>query len=282
MSLKPILIELETIVPPISVKRSQFEESQIEKFANLLLRADDTVKPIILHKISPVSYEVLEGYFEYYSAIKAQEINFHFTSIRAYVVPPELESTFLEQYQFLRSLSLPDSTEKDLSKSIEKTTEPITEVSPQPQSLEHLEQAIANRLEQKLNTIIDSKIAAQITSNFQPIDDQLAQKLSEAIEQKIKEPIDSSLEVILNQLKIIKEIITPPSPKDIINDLNTMDIASLEDSLAKSGKGNSKFARPIYELRLQRPNQKFASTDDVWKNIKGLGEKTMQKIIEKW
>ena len=99
MSLLTSSIDLDTITPP-AISNSQFSAHQVENLANLFLKAGDTVSPILVRKISPIAFEVLEGHFEYYAAIKAQEIDEQFTAIRAYVVPPDLESTILEQYQF--------------------------------------------------------------------------------------------------------------------------------------------------------------------------------------
>ncbi len=63
MSLLTSSIDLDTITPP---ELSQFQPSQIEQLANLFLQAGDTVRPILLRKISPISFQILEGNFEYY------------------------------------------------------------------------------------------------------------------------------------------------------------------------------------------------------------------------
>ena len=64
--------------------------------------------------------------------------------------------------------------------------------------------------------------------------------------------------------------------------MNNLNFAELQRKLAQSAKTNVKFARPIDELRLQQPNKKFQSIQDVIINVQGLAEKTMQKIIDAW
>ncbi len=68
-----------------------------------------------------------------------------------------------------------------------------------------------------------------------------------------------------------------PKKLQVLKDLNTMNFADLERKLGQSKNG--KFARPIHE---QRSQQLFASISDTIANVKGLAEKTMQKIIDAW
>ncbi len=302
MSLLTSSIDIDTIAVPM-ITNAQFPKSQIERLANLFLKAGDTISPILLRKISPISFEVLEGHFEYYAALKAQEIDDQFTAIRAYVVPTDLESTILEQYNFLRSLS---------------TSAPLEISAPQAQpDLAQIETAIANRLEQKLSTTIDRIVEERLNSSLQVFANQITQQLNShlldfkqslsfvPISQVLSptQPITSVPESAPEKISKSKttKAATPkakttsskPKAKDksisddprvlqVINDLNTMNFGDLQRNLAKSAKGNTKFAKPIYELKLQQPEQKFQSIQDVIANVQGLAEKTMQKIIDAW
>jgi hypothetical protein len=298
MSLLTSSIDLDAIAPP-TAEVSQFNSSQIENLANLFLQAGDTVRPILLRKISPISFQILEGYFEYYAAMKAQEIDEQFTAIRAYVVPPNLESTILAQYQFLRSLSLPTT--------IEKTVEPPTN---QQLDLAQIEKAIANSLEQKLAATIDRIVEERISSSFQAFATQMTQQLDTHLLDfkkslasvnidKIAEPMQppdlSSEQVPQKAIKTKAPAKTKSKPAgsatakktnlddnnpkalQVLNDLNTMNFADLERKLAQSKNG--KFARPIHELQSE---QKFQSIKDVISKVQGLAEKTMQRIIDAW
>ncbi len=302
MSLLTSSIDLDMIVSPLSKEPSQFQASQIEHLANLFLQAGGTVKPILLRRVSPISFEILEGYFEYYAAIKAQEIDDQFTAIRAYVVPTDLESTILEQYNFLRSLS---------------TSAPLEISAPETQpDLAQIENAIANRLEQKLSVTVDRIVEERINASLQIFANQITQQINlhlldfkqslafDHISQVLSptQPIISVPESAPEKIpksKTIKTATTKakatsskkskdkfisddPKVLQVINDLNTINFGDLQRNLAKSAKGNTKFAKPIYELKLQQPEQKFQSIQDVIANVQGLAEKTMQKIIDAW
>lgn len=307
MSLLTSSIDLDMIVSPVSQELSQIQSSQIEHLANLFLQAGGTVKPILLRRVSPISFEILEGYFEYYAAIKAQEIDDQFTAIRAYVVPTELESTILEQYNFLRSLSTSAPLE---------ISAPQTQPETQP-DLSQIENAIANRLEQKLSVTVDRIVEERINASLQIFANQITQQINlhlldfkqslafVPISQVLSptQPIISVPESApekISKSKTTKTATTKakatsskPKAKDkfisddpkvlqVINDLNTMNFGDLQRNLAKSAKGNTKFAKQIYELKLQQPEQKFQSIQDVIANVQGLAEKTMQKIIDAW
>lgn len=307
MSLLTSSIDLDTITPPV-IPNSQFTADQIENLANLFLKAGDTVSPILVRKISPIAFEVLEGHFEYYAAIKAQEIDEQFTAIRAYVVPPHLESTILEQYQFLRSPSAPIT--------IPNPPAVNHETSP---DLDKIEEAIANRLEQKLTAAIEKTIEERISASLQVIVGQVSKQLDAhltdfrqslslvPVHQVLTQPTPSIPEVVTEKAtKTVKAQTTPKAPakpkteraktkaKDksidnndpkvlqVLSDLNNLSFAELQRKLAQSAKTNIKFARQIDELRLQQPNHKLLSIQDVIMNVQGLAEKTMQKIIDAW
>ena len=313
MSLLTSSIDLDMIISPVSQEISQFQSSQIEHLANLFLQAGGTIKPILLRRVSPISFEILEGYFEYYAAIKAQEIDEQFTAIRAYVVPPDLESTILEQYKFLRSLSAPTPI---------SDAPPVNhETSP---DLAKIEEAIAKRLEQKLNAAIEKTIEEQISASLQTIVGQVTKQLDahltdfrqslslvpihtflgtnnqpsnlapEPLPEKISKSKPSpkskttpktnkpKTETSKTTAKAKNIDNTDPKVLQVLDDLNRLNFAELQNKLAKSAKTNIKFARLIDELRLQQPNQKFLSIQDVIISVQGLAEKTMQKIIDAW
>jgi hypothetical protein len=312
MSLLTSSIDLDTITPP-SLSSSQFAAHQVENLANLFLKAGDTVSPILVRKVSPIAFEVLKGHFEYYAAIKAQEIDEQFTAIRAYVVPTDLESTILEQYNFLRSLSAPT---------------PISDTPPVNHEtsldLAKIEEAIANRLEQKLTAAIEKTIEERISASLQTIVSQVTKQLDahltdfrqslslvpihtvlgtnnqpsnlapEPLPEKISKSKPASkskttpktnkpkTETSKKTAKAKNIDNTDPKVLQVLDDLNRLNFAELQNKLAKSAKTNIKFARLIDELRLQQPNQKFLSIQDVIINVQGLAEKTMQKIIDAW
>lgn len=311
MSLLTSSIDLDTITPP-AISNSQFSAHQVENLANLFLKAGDTVSPILVRKISPIAFEVLEGHFEYYAAIKAQEIDEQFTAIRAYVVPPDLESTILEQYQFLRSTSTNHPTPPQVTNT-------------NSLDLANIEEAISNRLEQKLTAAIEKTIEEHISASLQVIVGQVTKQLDAHLTDLRQSlslvPINQVIEVKTQPNQSIPAAVpekttktiktqttskaTPKATKSktervkttakdknidnndpkvlqVLNDLNNLSFAELQRKLSQSAKTNIKFARPIDELRLKQPNQKLLSIQDLIINVQGLAEKTMQKIIDAW
>jgi len=102
-----------------SVARSSFPAEEIEKAAHLIIGVEGTINPIILRRTSLESYEVVDGYFEYYAAVRAREISpLKGEMIQAIILEPENEKALLDQVDLLRKGSnpkpLPDGSNSDL------------------------------------------------------------------------------------------------------------------------------------------------------------------------
>ena len=100
MSLTTSLVDINTI--HTTQERSLFSESELEKLANLMLQTGGIIQPLIVKKTGLEQYKVMEGHFEYYAAVKAQEINDDFEMIRAFIIPDEKENLIQEQVKLLR------------------------------------------------------------------------------------------------------------------------------------------------------------------------------------
>lgn len=86
-----------------SVARSSFSVEKLEKFAHLILGVEGTINPILLRRTSLESYEVVDGHFEYYAALRAREISpLKGEMIQAIILEPENEKVLLEQVEILR------------------------------------------------------------------------------------------------------------------------------------------------------------------------------------
>lgn len=102
-----------------SVARSSFPAEEIEKAAHLIIDVEGTINPIILRRTSLESYEVVNGHFEYYAAVRAREISpLKGEMIQAIILEPENEKALLDQVNLLRRDSnpkpLPDGNSNDL------------------------------------------------------------------------------------------------------------------------------------------------------------------------
>jgi ParB family chromosome partitioning protein len=86
-----------------NVARSSFPAEQIEKAAQSIIAVEGTINPIILRRTSLESYEVVDGHFEYYAAVRAREISpLKGEMIQAIILEPENEKVLLDQINLLR------------------------------------------------------------------------------------------------------------------------------------------------------------------------------------
>jgi len=91
-----------------SVARSSFPTEEIEKAAHLIIDVEGTINPIILRWTSLESYEVVDGHFEYYAAVRAREISpLKVEMVQAIILEPENEQALLAQVELLRKASNP-------------------------------------------------------------------------------------------------------------------------------------------------------------------------------
>ena len=96
--------------------RSSFPAEEIEKAAHLIIDVEGTINPIILRRTSLESYEVVDGHFEYYAAVRAREISpLKGEMIQAIILETENEKALLEQVVLLRkgSRAKPEISQED-------------------------------------------------------------------------------------------------------------------------------------------------------------------------
>ncbi|MEB3175003.1 MAG: chromosome partitioning protein ParB [Cyanobacteriota bacterium] len=85
------------------VSRSTLSESDIEQLADAILANGGLLQPLILKQTSVESFLVLEGHFEFYSAVRAREKNpRQGEMVNAFVLSSSEEATALEQIKLLR------------------------------------------------------------------------------------------------------------------------------------------------------------------------------------
>ena len=109
-----------------SIDSSIFSDGELNHAAKLILEAEGIINPIILRRISLDSYEVIDGHFEYYAAVRAREKNLSKGEmIGAFVVEPENEKVLKDQVEALRkqgySENITELTTENLSQRNVKT-----------------------------------------------------------------------------------------------------------------------------------------------------------------
>jgi len=81
-----------------SLPRSQFSEADLDEAAQLLLKIKGVITPLILLETGVDSYKVIEGHFEYYAALRAEEIDpLQGETINAYLIEDEADVAFYKK-----------------------------------------------------------------------------------------------------------------------------------------------------------------------------------------
>ncbi len=102
-----------------TVPRSSFSDAELNRAAELILKAEGIINPLVLYKTSMESYEVVNGHFEYYAATKAREIEpRQGEMIGAFIIEPEKEEVLKEQIEVLRLKT--DDTTKRIKEQLEQ------------------------------------------------------------------------------------------------------------------------------------------------------------------
>lgn len=86
-----------------SLSASQFSREEIEKAANLFLKAELSIQPLVLKQEGLEAYSIIYGDFVYFAAVRAREIDPRTAeTIQAVVVEPKNESALLEQVELFK------------------------------------------------------------------------------------------------------------------------------------------------------------------------------------
>ena len=73
-----------------------------EKLARSILELNGVVSPLVVQETSLEKYEVVEGDFQFYGALKAWEINDNFEMIRAFIVNDQEKQLLTQQLKLLQ------------------------------------------------------------------------------------------------------------------------------------------------------------------------------------
>ncbi len=128
-------IDLESI--SCNQTRSSFSEIDLEEIAEGILQSGGLVKPVTLKKVGFDQYELVDGYLEYYAAVKAFEKDADQSEVNAVVILSEDTNIVEAQIQRIKALQSPTM---------------ITQTSPST----NLESRLANielRLEKQVNEL---------------------------------------------------------------------------------------------------------------------------------
>ncbi|HLP89694.1 MAG TPA: chromosome partitioning protein ParB [Nostocaceae cyanobacterium] len=150
-----------------NVPRSNFNESDLENLADLIIETGGVIKPLVVKMNGPESYVLVEGHFEYYSAVRAREKEPRKCEmVNAFVISPKVENLVVNQVKTIDSLA-------NVNQPVVTTTKATDLDSSRLTNLEL-------RLEKQIN-----ELKAEITHERQRIDDKFKQ-----LDSRISQPKD--------------------------------------------------------------------------------------------
>ncbi|MEH1826104.1 MAG: chromosome partitioning protein ParB [Nostoc sp.] len=115
--IKFFMVDVESVTS--NVPRSNFEEADLEILADLILESGGILKPLVLKKTGFEQYEVVDGHFEYYSAVRAREKNpSEGDMVSALIISSENEDIALKQIASLKGI---DYSGKPVTPGLETT-----------------------------------------------------------------------------------------------------------------------------------------------------------------
>lgn len=173
-------VEIESVNS--SQPRSNFSEVDLDLIANLILESGGLLKPLILKKIGFEKYNVIDGHFEYYAAVRACEKNPHVAEVNAVIISSESESAVIKQVEALKSslsLNQQPKTLLDTTTSDSRLTNIELRIERQSNEFRAELTGEIKRLEDKFK-----KLESQIPQRLNPLEslnnlnqDELAEKL---------------------------------------------------------------------------------------------------------
>lgn len=200
------MVDVESVAS--NVPRSNFQEADLENLADMILESGGILKPLVLKKIGFEQYEVVDGHFEYYSAVRAREKNpSEGDMIGALIITSEKEEAVLKQAAALRdvessdtsSTTKPETTNLDSSRltnlelRLEKQINEFkSELTKERQRLDDKFKELENRIPQKLeplnllNALNQEDLSMKLQRSRIPGAEKLAKAIAEA--RKTKKP----------------------------------------------------------------------------------------------
>ncbi len=105
MRLSPTTIAVKRIAS--KVPRSNFSEDELTQIAKCILEVEGIINPLVVIETDVMSYEVVDGHFEYYAAVRAREIDLRRGEmVGVFILNSENESSLREQMKLLRRQQL--------------------------------------------------------------------------------------------------------------------------------------------------------------------------------
>ncbi len=215
--------------------RSNFSEAQLDQLADLLLKGEGALRPVIVKQLDYENYRLIDGTLSYYAAVRAREKD----SRRG-----EMVNAF-----------------------IVKVNEDEALAKQQIAALENAESHSGNIIPRN-GVVRDEKRSSEWISSFET---RLADTRSE-VATKTRD-----LEYRLSQL----EKASTTTHSDLLTLINELSADDLLARLCFYGADKAK-AKAILDARNRKENGKFTDYEDLLNSTKGLAEKGLLSMIDRF
>jgi hypothetical protein len=291
------------------VPRSNFVESELEQLADFILQTDGLIRPLILKEIGVQQYAVIRGHREYYGAVIAKERDLKKAEmVNAFIIEPEIQEIAIEQLNLLsenRESSFDRTIDMDKDRDVDRLLPALASI------ISHQLQPLTQQLSNITSELVKHKEMLALLTRDSPV---AIPKVLEKEEKVIKLPLLEVVtlpaivkpptvepKVILQRRGSANEIIQPaiiPPKKvkekeksaqiapvgseialDLINRLSQTDLSlNMQQARIPSAV---KLVTSIVSARNKQPDKKFDCWETFISEVKGLGPKTAQTIIDK-
>jgi hypothetical protein len=205
-----------------SVPRSNFSEADLDILADMILESGGILKPLVLKKTGFERYEIVDGNFEYYAAVRAREKNPRKGEmVNALIISPESEEAVLKQAVALKGS---DSSDKPAQNTTEtnnlessrlanielrfekQVNELRSELTQERQKLEDKLKQIESQIPKKIlpleafNTLSLAELTLRLRSAG--LTDKTAAKVAESVEKERKKNKFGSLSDVVERVKV--------------------------------------------------------------------------------
>jgi hypothetical protein len=280
------------------VPRSNFVESELEQLADSILETDGLIRPLILKEIGVQQYAVIRGHREYYGAVIAKERDLKKAEmVNAFIIEPKIQEVAIEQLNLLS-----ENRESSLDRTIYMDTkeQEIDRLLPALASmLSHQLQPLTEQLSNVISQLAEHKEMLALLTKDRSV---IIPKEEEVIKISVPEvpTLPKEIETPLAEINIVeaikpvvvaltkvkgKEKLAQTSPVgseialDLINRLSQTDLSlNMQQVRIPSAV---KLVTSIIAARNKQPDKKFDRWETFVAEVKGLGPKTAQTIIEK-
>jgi Predicted RNA-binding protein len=244
MSLETYLVDIQDVSS--SQLRSNFSEKDLKNMAELILELGGLIQPLIIKEGGLRRFEVIEGHFEYYAVVKAQEIDDNLEMVRAFIINENAENSAKKQLQFLNA-------REPINPIVDPDKPPSPSIANNEWKAEMFRmESRQNNLEIRLGELIDHQ-----KQDFKRLTDTLQAEI-----RSLKTAIPAKTD-----------------PLEVFNNLSLPELSFRLKMANITGKTAEKILKNIENARQEKPFQSFS---DLVSRVQGLSQNKMIAIIDIW